>query len=271
MKFNLLAFMLSAAIVPSSAQDAHSLVNQIAESLSYPISNLIIFDESASYAKKTNDQAIRVFTIKSNDQTFAPLSIAITERGVLLKPEIELDLRNSINEGLRTFKGFELDRGVYGYQGLGMAGPGGSEERILATWPERGVDFQIKVIVSRDGVEFSESTKAYHAIMVNGGPILSDKLVTCIKHVFNYIEDANIRGIVTAAKTSTSVPSLIEHANSQVISLETQLSNPSKIPPSSPRQKQPTKQNVNPVWWIVCLIILVAGVVLVARKKNPKS
>jgi len=39
----------------------------------------------------------------------------------------------------------------------------------------------------------------------------------------------------------------------------------------TPTVEIPPAKKSNPVWWIVCLIILAAGVVFVARKKNRKS
>lgn len=197
--------LVGALIAPQSfPQDANTLASKIAEALGYPASKLTATDESAGYAEKTKGLAIAVFSIQSSDQTFAPVAIAVGKQGALLKPEIEADCQTKIKEGSTTLKRFEIKGGIHGYSGLGIAGPGGSEERMLAAWPERGVDLQIKITTPREGVEFDDATKAYHELVMNGGPQLAEKLVKCMEHLADHVAKADIRAANPAQANAPS-------------------------------------------------------------------
>lgn len=254
MKLTLTSLTLAALfLVPhSNAQDASTLATQIANALGYPASKLTTTDESARYAEKTKGQALAVFTIKSTDETFAPLAVAIGKQGTLLKPELEADCQEKIKDGSSTVKRFEIKGGIHGYAGLGMAGPGGSEERMLATWPERGVDLQIKITTHREGVEFNESTKAYHELIMNGGPQMADKLIKCMEHLVEHVERADIRSTNTTRQpepSSTSLP-------------VTQGTQPSRPPATTSTSPSPTprEEPASSTPWSIIVVLIVAAI-----------
>lgn len=177
----------------TQAQDVQLLANKIAKILGYPANRLIVTDESAKYAGKTNGQAIQVISMKSEDGTFASTGIAITKRGALLKPDIEAECKKRLAAGSASVRRFDLNQGIYGYAGLGIAGPGGSEELIIATWPDCDIDFQIKMTIPREGLGVDESTKAYHSLVASDTSELTAKLIEGMSHIANYAATANIR------------------------------------------------------------------------------
>ncbi|MGD9748781.1 MAG: hypothetical protein AB7V57_20740 [Verrucomicrobiales bacterium] len=241
----------------SHAQDVSALASKVADALGYPASKLTATDESARYAEKTKSQAIAVFNIQSSDQTFAPVSIAVGRQGALLKPEIEADCQAKIKEGSTTIKRFEIKGGIHGYSGLGIAGPGGSEERLLAVWPERGVDLQIKITTPREGVEFADSTKAYHELVMNGGPLLAEKLVKCMENLAEHVEKADIRGTATAQQTEPSPASLPQSPQSTQSK-----SSKATSSASQPTAATPSKEPTSSTPWSIIVVLTVAAISL---------
>ena len=234
-----------------SSQDESTLATQIANTLGYPASKLTTTDESARYAEKTNGQALAVLTIRSTDETFAPLAVAIGKQGTLLKPELEADCQEKIKDGSTTVKRFEIKGGIHGYAGLGMAGPGGSEERMLATWPERGIDLQIKITTPREGVEFDQATKSYHELIMNGGPQIPDKLIQCMEHLVEHTERANIRSTNTIRQPETSRLSLPA----------TQNTHPHRSPATAPTPASitPREHLASSTSWSIIVVLIAAA------------
>lgn len=190
-KFFVFGGLLATSI--TQAQDVQVVANQIAETFGYPANRLIVTDESAKYAEKTKGQAVQVISMKSNDGTFASTGIAITRRGALLKPDLEEECKERLAEGSTSVRRFDLNQGVYGYAGIGIAGPGGSEELLIATWPDRGIDLQIKMTIPREGLAVEESTKAYHTLVMSDAPALSAKLIDAMGRLADYAGNADIR------------------------------------------------------------------------------
>lgn len=177
----------------TQAQDFHTVANQIAETLGYPADHLTVRDESVEYAEKTNGQTLQVIVMESEDGTFARTAIAIAKRGFLWKPGFEATYNELIAEGLTRIQRFDLKQGAYGYAGLGMAGPGGSETFVIATWPDRGIDLQIKMSVPREGLAEKESTRAYHSLVITDASELPTKLTAAMGRIVDYVADTDIR------------------------------------------------------------------------------
>lgn len=169
------------------------MAGRMAETLGYPADRLSVKDETANYLEKSNGQIIQVFRMGSETGTFASTGIAISRRGYLLKPAIEKKCEDILAAGSTSVRRFDLQGGIYGYAGLGIAGPGGSEEILIATWPDRFLDFQIKVTIPREGLAVAEETKAYHELITSDTVSLSGKLVEAMGHLTTYAEKAGIR------------------------------------------------------------------------------
>ena len=165
---------------------------QIAEAFGYPAERLTLSDRSSEVAETSKGNYLSVIDLKSEDDSFATTELAISKRGVMLKPEIEACCEKAIADGAPGIKKFELPEGGYGYTGLGMGGPGGSEERITATWPEMGIDLQVKVRHSRDGLMSDAQTKHYHEMVMQGGQGLTEKMIDIANHLARYAQERKL-------------------------------------------------------------------------------
>lgn len=248
-----LTFVAALAASIANAQEISAVGTQIAEMMGYPVERLIITDESARYAEKTKGQSIAVVSLKSKDDTFAATGIAIGRKGVLMKPELEADCQEKIAQGSSKIKRFELDRGIYGYSGLGMAGPGGSEERMIATWPERGIDLQIKMTIPRDGVQFDESTKAYHNLVTQGGTLLVENMLKAMGQLVAHVERTDIRATDSSAAKSPNAKAQ-EESNTNGLRSPPKANNASAQTPAS-SSEEPTSSTP----WSVMAVLIVAA------------
>jgi hypothetical protein len=165
---------------------------QVADAFGYPVGRLTLSDRSSEVAEKSKGNYFAVMDVKSGDNSFAPIELAISKRGVMLKPEREAYCEKAIAEGSTSIKKFALSDGGYGYSGIGMVGPGGSEERITATWPEMGIDLQVKIRYSREGLDSDDETKAYHQMVVRGGEALTGKMVDLANHLARYAQEQKL-------------------------------------------------------------------------------
>lgn len=165
---------------------------QVAKALSYPAERLTLSDRSSEVAEKSKGDYLWVIDLKSEDHSFASTELAISKRGVMLKPEVEAHCEKAIADGSPVIKKFELAAGGYGYTGLAMGGPGGSEERVTATWPAKGIDLQVKVRYARDGLVSDDETKDYYEMVMQGGDGLTRKMVGIANHLARYAEEQKL-------------------------------------------------------------------------------
>ena len=183
-------FLLLTLHLPSFGGE--DVKQQVAKAFGYPAERLTLSDRSSEVAEKSKGNYLSVIDLKSEDHSFATTELAISKRGVMLKPEVEAYCEKSIADGSGVIKRFELADGSYGYTGLGMGGPGGSEERITATWPKMGIDLQVKVRYSRDGLVSDDETKDYYEMVMQGGEGLTGKMVGIATHLAQYAEEQKL-------------------------------------------------------------------------------
>lgn len=263
--FTSLALAALLNVQQSSAQDASALASQIANDLGYPVQRLIIEDKTSEYTERTKGKALLGIKMSSETGGFAPTVILITQAGGMLSAEMAKWGDDQIASGSVTVRRFEMGQGAYGYSGLGLAGPGGSVERVLATWPARQLDLQIQITTAREGVEFDDSTKAYHELVMNGGPQLAEKLVKCMERVAGHVEKADIRGSTTAQHASPSPASQPE-------GIQSSQSTGSKPAGSATQINGTTDGNAtsSTPWSIIVVLIVAATGLLWLLVKNRK-
>jgi len=249
----------------SSAQDANTLASQIANALGYPVERLVIEDKTSEYTERTKGKALLGITMSSETGSFASTVILVTQAGGMLSTELAKWGDDQIASGSVTVRRFKMGQGAYGYCGLGLAGAGGSVERILATWPARQLDLQIQITTSREGVEFDDSTKAYHELVMNGGPQLAEKLVKCMERLAGHVEKADIRGSTTAQQASPSPASQPE-------GIQRSQSTGSKPAGSATQINGATDGNATSLtpWSIIAVLIVAATGLLWLLVKNRK-
>lgn len=253
-------FFLATSLIAlpcANGQDMLKLGKEIATNLGYPADRLNIADESAKYAEKTKGEVFAVAAMKSDDGTFASTGIAFSKRGSLLTREIEDECEESISSGNNKVTRFDLPEGGYGYTGLGALGPGGSEERILATFPKHGVDFQLKLTIPGDGLASDDTSKSYHDLITNGGMPLVEKLKSVVANAAVYAKDASSS---KADDTQAKRPELNNPGES--VKSGDQASEKDGAKPLT------TENSSNTKWIIIVAVLLLIGVLAGVLKRR---
>lgn len=211
---------------------------QVAKAFGYPAERLTLTDRSSEVAEKSKGNYLFVIDLKSDDHSFATTELAISKRGVMLKPEVEAYCEKESAGGAGAIKRFELVDGAYGYTGLGMGGPGGSEERITATWPSMGIDLQVKVRYSRDGLASDDETKDYYEMVMQGGEGLTGKLVSIANHLARYAEEQKLH--IASEPGAGNSPNLRPRADGERLgSAPQQPTDAALTPANSPASRWP--------------------------------
>lgn len=134
---------------PVSAGSPPIAVEQIALLLNYPAERISVNDSTELRnrvaLRKSRNTVLSSHVYTSSDNTFAPLTITIGKKGTILTA----DLRDYADKGLAlegtTISKFSLPNAGSGYFGLGMVGPGGSDEQLTMTLPDHDRDIQITI------------------------------------------------------------------------------------------------------------------------------
>lgn len=175
--------------------DSQLLAAAIMQTLQYPVKRISITDLSERPEGKAKGRVLGLL-LESKDGTFARLAIGVTKRGAILTPQLESECEQAAKkvESLENrVSKVSFTGGAYGYTGLGLLGPGGSSERIVATWPNRGIDLQLSITVPSDGLSEDGETQAYQRLINQGGSTLAKKLLESMKHVFDHVEKSDMR------------------------------------------------------------------------------
>jgi hypothetical protein len=184
------------AMVEAGAGDYQLLADSIANILGYPSSRLSITDVADSPKAKARGGVLAGVILEAKDGSFGTLAIGVARRGVILNSKMEAECEEAAAKGSIAGNRVEKVRFAtdgYGYTGLGMAGPGGSGERIVATWPSRGLDLQIAITVPREGLVVDDATTAYQRLVNEGGPQLVEALTQAMTQLVAHVEKADLR------------------------------------------------------------------------------
>ncbi len=92
--------------------------------------------------RKMGDEIFLFYRVKSVDNTLAPLSLAVVKQGMVFTPDLQAHcqevIKNFEKEGRPSpIRRLDLGNGVFGYTGLGVVGPGGEEEMLVVTDPNK--------------------------------------------------------------------------------------------------------------------------------------
>ncbi|MEI9896931.1 MAG: hypothetical protein WDN28_24500 [Chthoniobacter sp.] len=114
----------------------------LAAALDYPKERMEIQDQTANMVRKMGDEIFLFYRVKSVDNTLAPLSLAVVKQGMVFTPDLQAHcqevIKNFEKEGRPSpIRRLDLGNGVFGYTGLGVVGPGGEEEMLVVTDPNK--------------------------------------------------------------------------------------------------------------------------------------
>jgi hypothetical protein len=198
---------LNAAPAPISA-------DEIAGIMGYPADKLVIQDVTDEVnhraAMKGRGPVISSHTISGEGNTFARLSIDITAAGVLLTPklvqEVEQSIANSKGRGVQSpLQWLTLGDFGHGVAGLGIIGPGGSQDRIIITMPKQGRDIQITATVPADPpLQVLIGAESYHDAIMTGQ--IRQRLTDCLNTLAVKTAGQPVKAVITDAPPHTPLP-----------------------------------------------------------------
>jgi hypothetical protein len=96
-----------------------------------------------------------------------------------------------------------FDEAGYGVSGLGMVGPGGSQERCMMTLFNK-IDAQVTITTGETPLEILPGAEAYHASMTGGR--IADKLTECLSAIASKVLDKPIRAKISATPPPRALP-----------------------------------------------------------------
>ena len=188
-------------------------IEDVAKIFDYPADRLKIEDVT----EQANRQAVRkgktgvisAHQYLARDNTFARFSIAVANEGTLLTDDIKRYVGEAIPR-LREMTGTNLhwkwltfDDAGYGVSGLGMVGPGGSQERCIMTLFKK-MDVQVTIATGETPLEILPGAEKYHALITDGR--IADKLTECLSAIASKVLDKPIRAKITATPPTGTAP-----------------------------------------------------------------
>jgi hypothetical protein len=189
---------LKAAPPPISAEE-------IATIMDYPGDKLHIKDNTEEVkqrgAAKGHGRVISSHLVSGEGNTFAPLSIDVTEEGALLTPKLLREVTQSIAKSntagrQSSLEWLALGEAGYGVTGLTILGPGGSLDRTIITLPKYGRDIQVTITVPGDPpLQVLSGAENYHHSIMSGQ--IRERLVECVNALASKASRQPVRASVT--------------------------------------------------------------------------
>lgn len=260
--------LLTATVLVEKADADVIDVSRIAEVFGYPKQKLTVRDLTQESQERYGSEILASYKVESLDRTFAPMIFVISRKGLILTKELESQITawqsNPSVKGL--VRRIELGHDAYGYICLGGVGPGGTEEMIMATLRNKGLDVQVKLWIPGDELlNVVPETESYHRLIAEGGEELAKKLIECTKLT-----------VALVAQMPTLTPIL--QPPQPIASFAAAPSHTSPVPPvATPSKRQPpvplptAAEAKSTSWpWITCAILLLAllgGIVFKLRRK----
>jgi hypothetical protein len=142
----------------------------LAMAFRYPAEKLKIEDVTSKLQRKHGENIRRAVYVTGEGHTFAPITIVFGRLGTLLTPQrqarIDEALRVRPAGGDAPVVKRSIVGGVTCYSGIGVFGPGGSEELAVAAVPSRDMDIQVKVTIPFETpLKVDAATQAYSALI----------------------------------------------------------------------------------------------------------
>ena len=247
-----------------SADDASAaLINpsQIASVLGYPAGKLAITDITEQGKSRYGFGFIAAYKVESPDNTFAPMTFVVAKKGMILSP----DLENQIAESEKSAQSdssvkpmarkIQLGGDAYGYVGLGGFGPGGSEEMIIATIPNKGLDVQVKLMIpGKEPLKVVPETEAYHRLIMEGGEHLAQRLVECVKLTVTAASSLPASSPQPSATPQAPSPSPVNRESATPSTPAMPQASPTKAERLAPKEAAPSS-----LAWLYSLAVIILG------------
>ena len=245
-------------------------LSRVASVLEYPANKLAIGDLTQEWQNQYGEDLLSAYKIDSSDRTFAPMTVAVSTKGVILSKQLEEEIIASLRsaqvypDANEIMRKLDFDEGAYGYTFL-AGGPGGSERIIFATLPRQSKDLLIKITIpGEEPLNVVPETEAYHRLITEGGERLTERLIECAEATI-----AKVTPMSPPSVQQTPVRPIPPSTSSVVSGDNSTRSQESSDPRPSPAvEAEPSKSF--PWHWIIGAILLLAvlgGSLLKLRRK----
>lgn len=160
--------------------------DDLGRQLGYPPEKIKATDWTVVAQKKTPN-VISSFLYEGEGYTFARIAVVIANRGTLVTPEVEKEIQESNRKVAEKnlpppISKIFFGSSGYGYSGLDVFGPGGSQSSVLGTLIEKNIDFRISITVpSEPPLEKLASADSYFNLL--NGEELNQKLLDLANQV----------------------------------------------------------------------------------------
>ena len=238
--------------------------------LQYPSNKLTVGNLTQDWQNQYGKNLLSAYKIDSSDRTFAPMTVAISTKGVILSKQMEEEIITSLQsaqiypQANSIMRKINFPEGSYGYLLL-AGGPGGSEWLIFATLPRQNRDLLVKITIpGEDSLVVTPETEAYHRLITESGDQLSRRLIECVEATI-----AKVTLMSPLSVQKTPVRSIPPPVSSVVSTDESTPPLESSDPRPSPAVQAELSKSF-PWPWIVGVILLLAvvgGILLKLRRK----
>ena len=246
----------------AKAADPVVSTSELGEILQYPADRLEVEDLTAKGNNSHGDGLIAAHRYRTNDQTFAPVTIVVAEAGMLLTPKLRTEIESAIetspnNDTPPQVRKISIDDDIYGFTGLGAVGPGGAQERIIVTLPKQSKDIQITVsIPGEDLIEPLPGAETYHTALTETG--MEASLIESAKMA--------VSNVLLASQTAAPEPP-------QPPTPPAPKEKPTPPPPTenpTPPAETPEAEKPNTLLYVLLGLLVVVIVAVVLRKARKQ-
>lgn len=266
-----LALVICFTVVPHTAGFAAEpplSIEEVAQIFGYPAEKLKVEEVTEQVnrraERKGKPQAISVHTFSGANNTFARLSIAVTGGGGLLTEDMKRYAAEAIASGLPNanlpVKWLNLNDAGYGITGIGMTGPGGSEERAIITL-FNNTDVQVTISIPGESpLQILPGAEAYHDLINQGG--IRGRLIDSLSTVASKVAGKPIQAVLTdtaPAGAALSAPIDRPANRPQAPSIQgLPENNVAAVPVASSKAKGESPSKPLRFWWTVALLAVLA-------------
>lgn len=249
---------------------------EVATIFRYPASRLIAEDQTEranrTALRKNRPTCLSAHTYSSSDETFATIGLAVGVRGTLLTKEMEEYAESVIKQNLPPpsaspgLRRVNIEGLGYGYSGIGLAGAGGSEQRVILTIPQHDRDVQVTISFGEEPLKVLAGAEEYREDIQSVDRLQDILQRLTIAVAKRTSQNASIprgspaRGVSNAGATPTASP-------------------PTPIPTATPAPLLPTPtvaenpapvvERKSPVWpWLVGIAALTVIALLVWKRRT---
>lgn len=195
---------------------------RLASILEFPGARIRVEDRTEQVKKASEgDAIISAHFFDSADRSFAPIRIIIGKERTILTEKLESQMEQGLKQleakGRPTkLKRISAGTNGRGFAGMALAGPGGSQERVLLTMPDQHRDIEVMITIPHeDPLKVIPEAKNYYEMLGKG--TLVHKLVE-ISDVVAKRNSVGRMGAEIPQSTSTSSEALKSPAQNGGIS-----------------------------------------------------